>query len=56
MPLNRLRDLEANLGIPLPASTQWEMVEQMADLIQPAHNEVIRQAARERCCTTPTRA
>jgi transposase len=45
MPLNRLRDLEANLGIPLPASTQWEIVEQLADLIQPAHDELIRQAA-----------
>jgi len=45
MPLNRLKDLEASLGIPLPASTQWEIVEQVADLIQPAHDELIRQAA-----------
>jgi transposase len=45
MPLNRLKDLEGNLGIPLPASTQWEIVEEVADRIQPAHDELIRQAA-----------
>jgi len=45
MPLNRLKDLEASLGIPLPASTQWGIVEEVAELIQPAHNELIRQAA-----------
>jgi transposase len=45
MPLNRLKDLEASLGIPLPASTQWEIVEEVADRIQPAHDELIRQAA-----------
>jgi transposase len=45
MPLNRLKDLEASLGIPLPASTQWGIVEEVAQLIQPAHDELIRQAA-----------
>lgn len=45
MPLNRLKDLEASLGIPLPASTQWGIVEEVAELIQPAHDELIRQAA-----------
>lgn len=45
MPLNRLKDLQGNLGIPLPASTQWEIVEEVAERIQPAHDELIRQAA-----------
>jgi hypothetical protein len=35
------------LGIPLPASTQWEITEEAAELIKPlpAHAELIRQAA-----------
>ncbi|HKE28820.1 MAG TPA: IS66 family transposase [Bryobacteraceae bacterium] len=45
MPFNRLRDLEQRLGIPLPAATQWEIVEGVAMLIQPAVHELIRQAA-----------
>jgi transposase len=45
MPFYRLEDLEGNLGIPLPASTQWEMVEEAAELIKPARDELIRQAA-----------
>jgi len=44
MPFYRLEDLEQNLGIPLPASTQWEIVEEAAELIKPAGDELIRQA------------
>ena len=33
------------LGIPLPAATQWEIVEEAAELIKPARDELIRQAA-----------
>jgi transposase len=44
-PFHRLERLEDNLGIPLPASTQWEMVRDGAELIQPAFEEFIRQAA-----------
>ena len=33
MPFYRLEHLENNLGIPLPASTQWEIVEEAAELI-----------------------
>ena len=29
----------------MPASTQWEMVEEAAESIQPAHEELMRQAA-----------
>jgi transposase len=42
MPFYRLEDLENNLGISLPASTQWEMVEEAAELIKPARDELIR--------------
>lgn len=45
MPFYRLEHLERNLGIPLPASTQWEIVEEPAELIKPARDELIRQAA-----------
>ncbi len=45
LPFNRLERLEGSLGIPLPAATQWEIVEHSADEIEPAHDELIRQAA-----------
>ncbi len=45
MPFNRMEGLQANLGIPLPASTQWDIVEAKAERIEPALEELIRQAA-----------
>jgi hypothetical protein len=45
MPFHRLERLEQNLGIPLPAATQWEIVEEAAELVRPAYEELIRQAA-----------
>ena len=45
MPFNRLEQLQGSLGIPLPASTQWEIVEQVADRIYPVYEELKRQAA-----------
>ncbi|MCP4237729.1 MAG: IS66 family transposase, partial [Aestuariibacter sp.] len=45
MPFNRLEQLQGSCGIPLPASTQWEIAEQMADQIYPVYPELIRQAA-----------
>jgi transposase len=45
VPFYRLEQLEGQLGIPLPAATQWEIVEEAAELIQPARDELIRQAA-----------
>jgi tetratricopeptide (TPR) repeat protein len=44
-PFYRLEQLESQLGIPLPAATQWEIVEEAAQLIKPARDELIRQAA-----------
>ena len=45
LPFHRLDALQQSLGIPLPASTQWEIVENTATLIKPAFAELIRQAA-----------
>jgi hypothetical protein len=45
MPFYRLEKLEQLLGIPLPASTQWEIVEETAEIIKAARDELIRQAA-----------
>jgi len=45
MPFNRLQQLQGSCGIPLPASTQWEIAEQMANQIYPVYPELIRQAA-----------
>jgi ribosomal protein S27AE len=44
-PFNRLEQLEAQMGIPLPAATQWEIVEEAAHPLKPARDELIRQAA-----------
>jgi len=45
VPFNRLEKLEGSLGIPLPDSTQWDVVERAAQPMQPAYAELIRQAA-----------
>ena len=45
MPFHRLERLQADLQIPLPASTQWEIVDDLATRIRPILTEVIRQAA-----------
>ena len=44
-PWNRLEGLQENLGIPLPVATQCEIVKETAAQIQPAMDELIRQAA-----------
>jgi transposase len=45
LPFNRLERLQGGLGIPLPAATQWEIVRDSADVIEPVFEEIIRQAA-----------
>jgi transposase len=45
MPFNRLEQLQKSLGIPLPASTQWDMVKEAAEDIEPAWAELVRQGA-----------
>lgn len=45
LPFNRLERLEGNLGVPLPAATSWELVSGGSKALEPAHEELIRQAA-----------
>lgn len=45
LPFHRLQGLQGNLGTPLPASTQWEIVANKAPDFEPAYGELIRQAA-----------
>jgi transposase len=45
MPFNRMQRLETQLGIPLPAATQWELMEPAAGSLEPMLDELIRQAA-----------
>jgi hypothetical protein len=44
-PFNRIEKLQAGFGIPLPASTQWQIVDSAATQLEPAHEELIHQAA-----------
>ena len=45
LPFNRLEGLQGYLGVPLPASTQWDIVQALAASLTPAFDELIRQAA-----------
>jgi transposase len=45
LPFNRLDGLQGDLGVPLPASTQWDIVHAVAADLAPAFDELIRQAA-----------
>jgi transposase len=45
LPFNRLEGLQGYLEIPLPASTQWDIVNAVAANLAPAFEELIRQAA-----------
>ena len=44
-PFHRLERLQDQLGMPLPAATQWDLLQAAAPSLQPAWNELIRQAA-----------
>ena len=45
VPFYRLENLEKRLGIPLPVSTQWDLMEEAAEIPKPVMEEMIRQAA-----------
>lgn len=45
MPHYRLAQLQKAMGVPLPASTQYEMVEMLWTMVTPVFNELLRQAA-----------
>jgi transposase len=44
-PFNRLEQLQYQLGMPLPATTQWDLMAAAAQRLRPALGELIRQAA-----------
>jgi hypothetical protein len=44
-PFHRLERLQGSLEIPLPTSTQWEIVAETAEWIEPIYQELIHQAA-----------
>ena len=45
MPFHRLARLEKSLGIPLPAATQWEVVQRAEPALAPAYTELVCEAA-----------
>jgi transposase len=45
MPFNRAENLQQGLGIPLPASTQWDIVEALAERAEPVFQEFINEAS-----------
>ncbi len=45
MPFYRLEKLQESLGVPLPSSTQWDILSGALKRIEPAYDELFRQAA-----------
>lgn len=45
LPFYRIEKLQQGLGIPLPAATQWEIVERATHKLEAAHAELVNQAA-----------
>lgn len=45
MPMYRLAQLQASLGVPFPASVQWELAAELAKVAQPVLDCLIRHAA-----------
>lgn len=45
MPFHRLEKLQESLQVPLPAATQWEIVEEVAEVAHPAWERLLSEAA-----------
>jgi transposase len=45
LPFNRIERLQRGMGIPLPAATAWDLVRQAAQMLLPAHDRLIEEAA-----------
>jgi transposase len=43
VPFKRLERLQEHLGMPLPATTQWDLMAATAKLIRPVLDELIRE-------------
>ena len=50
MPFNRIEQLQDSLGVPLATSTQWDIVDRVADQIYPVYAELNYQAAQGDIC------
>jgi len=47
LPFARIEKLQAGFGVPLPTTTQWELVESAAQAAEPVFRELQRQAAQQ---------
>jgi transposase len=45
LPMNRIAGLQKAVGVPLPVSTQWDLVNEASEKMKAAHDELIRQGA-----------
>lgn len=45
LPFNRIEHVQHHFEVPLPRSTQWQLVSDAFDLVAPAVDELVRQAA-----------
>lgn len=45
MPFHRLGKLQESLGVPLPASTQWEIIDQAEQSVRPVYEALVCEAA-----------
>ncbi len=45
MPFYRLERLQKSLGVPLPASVQWEQVERVTEKLEPVFEHLLKEAA-----------
>lgn len=45
MPFYRLERLQKSLGVPLPASVQWEQVQRVSESLEPVFSHLIQEAA-----------
>jgi transposase len=48
LPFHRIETLQAGMGIPLPAATQWDLVSAGSNNVTCAHEELINQAAQSK--------
>jgi len=46
VPHNRIEKLQQSAGVPFPASTQWDVIDEKCELLEPAYEELLQQAAR----------
>lgn len=45
MPFHRLERLQKSLGVPLPASVQWEQVDRVSESLEPVFEHLVNVAA-----------